>query len=111
MTTHVNVEELIGEMVERIVDRFHPLRIVLFGSQGRGGAGPDSDVDLLVVLPEAHDTYQATRQILKALADIPWCKDIIVISEQQVRTWGDVKNTALYSALREGQSLYERTTR
>jgi predicted nucleotidyltransferase len=37
-------------MVERIVAKFHPLRIVLFGSRARGTDTPDSDIDLLVVL-------------------------------------------------------------
>jgi predicted nucleotidyltransferase len=37
-------------MVERIVKRFSPEQVILFGSQARGDAGPDSDVDLLVVM-------------------------------------------------------------
>ena len=37
-------------MVKRIVKRFHPDKIILFGSHARGDAGPDSDVDLLVVM-------------------------------------------------------------
>src|SRR5204863_6693690 len=40
----------IDEMVRRIADRFQPERIILFGSQARGTARPDSDVDLLIVL-------------------------------------------------------------
>ena len=35
----------------RIVVRFQPDRIVLSGSHARGEAGPDSDVDLLVIMP------------------------------------------------------------
>jgi len=37
-------------MVERIVARFSPEKIILFGAHARGGAGPDSDVDLLLVM-------------------------------------------------------------
>jgi predicted nucleotidyltransferase len=40
----------IDSMVQRIVNKFHPEKIILFGSQARGTAGPDSDVDLLVVM-------------------------------------------------------------
>jgi len=41
----------IQKMVERIVAQFRPEKVILFGSQARGDAGPDSDVDLLVVMP------------------------------------------------------------
>ena len=41
----------IDAMVRRIVDHFEPEQIILFGSHARGAAGPDSDVDLLVVMP------------------------------------------------------------
>jgi hypothetical protein len=42
----------IDRMVKRIVKQFDPEQIILFGSQPRGDAGPDSDVDLLVVMGE-----------------------------------------------------------
>src|SRR5450830_61090 len=44
-------EQKISEMVRRIVEGFHPDKIILFGSYARGAAGPDSDADLLVVMP------------------------------------------------------------
>jgi predicted nucleotidyltransferase len=45
------VQRKIDTMIRRIVKWFGPERIVLFGSHARGDAGPDSDVDLLVVMP------------------------------------------------------------
>ena len=44
-------QKLIREMVNRIVRRFDPEKVILFGSYATGKAGPDSDVDLLVVMP------------------------------------------------------------
>jgi predicted nucleotidyltransferase len=41
----------IDDLVQRIVDAVHPLRIILFGSAARGEMGADSDVDLLIVMP------------------------------------------------------------
>ncbi len=46
-----NRKKMISEMVNRIVEHFDPEKIILFGSHARGEAGPDSDVDLLVVMP------------------------------------------------------------
>jgi len=43
-------------MTERIVQRFHPVRVILFGSHARGDARPDSDVDLLVMLRRVKNT-------------------------------------------------------
>jgi len=43
--------DCLPEIVERIVRGFDPLKIILFGSRARGEAHPDSDVDLLVILP------------------------------------------------------------
>ena len=53
-------------MTNRIVRRLQPLKIVLFGSQARGDAGPWSDIDLLVVLREADNTSETAQQILNA---------------------------------------------
>jgi len=50
LTKAGSLQERIDEMVRRIVSQFHPDKIILFGSHARGEAGPDSDVDLLVVM-------------------------------------------------------------
>lgn len=47
----IDVQAQIDRMVKRIVKKFHPEQIILFGSQVRGEAGPDSDIDLLIVMP------------------------------------------------------------
>jgi predicted nucleotidyltransferase len=99
---------LIAAMTERIVARFHPLRIILFGSRGRGDAGPRSDVDLLIVLPQVSNTRQAALEIRRALADFRVSKDIIVTSPDEVARRGHLVGTVLRPALREGRVLYER---
>jgi hypothetical protein len=54
--------DVIQIMTDRIVRDFHPLRLILFGSHARGDARPESDVDLLVVLPQvAHKRLAAVR--------------------------------------------------
>ena len=63
-------EKAIKEMVQRIVERFQPEKIILFGSYARGTAGPDSDVDLLDVMPVKGSKRKAQLQIRTALHDI-----------------------------------------
>jgi predicted nucleotidyltransferase len=98
----------VAAMVDCIVRDFHPMRIVLFGSHARGEAGPESDVDWLVVLPDITDKRQAAIRIRQALADFSVCKDIIVTTPEEIARRGDLVGTVLRPALREGIVLYER---
>ncbi|MGH7557896.1 MAG: excisionase family DNA-binding protein [Gemmatimonadota bacterium] len=102
------VRAAIGEMVRRIVERFHPQRIVLFGSYARGGAGPDSDVDLLVIMPLERSKRDVQVEIRLALHDVRVPKDILVATPEEVRRNRDVVGSVLYTALREGTTLHER---
>ena len=101
--------EVVSEMVQRIVADFHPSRIVLFGSRGRGDAWPESDVDLLVVMPQVDDRRRTTVRIRQALADLPVSKDIVVTTPDEIARRGHVVGTVLRHALREGRVLYERS--
>ncbi|OGV90201.1 MAG: hypothetical protein A3K19_11495, partial [Lentisphaerae bacterium RIFOXYB12_FULL_65_16] len=65
-------------MVDRIVARFQPEQVILFGSYARGQTGPDSDVDLLVVVSGTDSTRETCLRIRKALHDIRVPKDIVV---------------------------------
>ncbi len=57
-------EENIRELCERIVQEFQPEKIILFGSYASGNPTPDSDVDLLVVLPFAGKNFRKSLEIL-----------------------------------------------
>ena len=100
--------DLIPEMTERIVRDFHPLRVILFGSYARGEARPDSDVDLLVVLPQVADKRRTTVAIRRLLGDLPVFKDIVVTTPDEIAQRGNLIGTVLRPALHEGRVLYER---
>ena len=95
-------------MKRRIVRRFHPQRIVMFGSQARGEATSDSDLDLLVVVPDEADTRDLVPSIRAALADVAVSKDVFVATPAQIARYGDVIGTLLESALGEGVTIYAR---
>jgi predicted nucleotidyltransferase len=62
----------------RIVEKFGLERIILLGSAARGDSGPDSDVDLLVVMPARGSKWEKQLEIRKALGDIRVPVDILV---------------------------------
>lgn len=102
-------EDIVQTMVKRIVARFRPLRIVLFGSRARGEAGKWSDVDLLVVLPEVTDKRKATVEILRVLGNLPVSKDVIVTTPDEIARRGHIIGSVLRAALKEGKVVYERS--
>jgi predicted nucleotidyltransferase len=105
---HVSRPKCLPEAIERIVRQFDPLRIILFGSWARGQARPDSDLDLLVVLPHVENKRLATVQILRALNGLPVSKDVVVTTPEEIAERGNIIGNVLRPALREGEVLYER---
>lgn len=101
----------IPEIVARIVRDFRPLRVILFGSHARGDAHAESDIDLLVVMP---DGFTGVRQrhtavaMLDALRDLPVFKDVVVTTPDEIARRGDLAGTVLRFALDKGKTLYER---
>ena len=101
-------EAIISTMVDRIVGRFQPARVVLFGSYARGTAIESSDVDLLVVMGNVPDKRRAAVEIRRSLGDLPVSKDIVVVTPDEIANRGHVVGTVLHAALREGTVVYER---
>jgi len=103
-----SVDRAIQAMVRTIVRQFRPERIILFGSHARGDAGPDSDVDLLIVMPVEGQKHKKQVQIRVALHDIRVPKDIIVTTPEDFEWRKEIPGTIEYPAVREGRVLYAR---
>jgi predicted nucleotidyltransferase len=97
----------LSEAVDRIVRKFHPLRIILFGSWARGSARDDSDIDLLIVLPKVEHKRKAAIEVLRALNGLPITKDVIVTTPKEIKERGQVVGNILRPALEEGKIVYE----
>ena len=106
MARRMTRNKAIAAMTERIAALFRPDKIILFGSAARGDAHADSDIDLLVVLPECENRKAATISVMKALADLPVGKDIVVTTAAELETRGKLASTILYPALHEGKVVY-----
>ena len=95
-------------MVRRIVERFDPEQVILFGSHARGAASRDSDVDLLVVMKEIASKRAKQVEMRCALHDIHLPKDIIVVTTSELERHKNVVGTVVRPALLEGKSMYVR---
>jgi len=98
--------KLLDELVRRIVEAVHPLRIILFGSAARGEMGPDSDLDVLVIMPDGVHRRNTTHEIYRRMWGFGFAKDIVVVTESDLREHGSDPSMVIKSALEEGRILY-----
>ena len=100
--------ETIREMGKLIGERFHPDKVILFGSYARGEAGIDSDVDLMVVMESDAIWYKRSTPICLALLE-RWIEpiEIIVRSPEVFAQRKCQPDTLEYEAMRDGVVLYE----
>ena len=98
--------QLLERVVRIIVESVHPIQIILFGSTARGDHGPNSDLDLLIVMPNGVHRRQVARRIYRDLCGIGSAKDVIVVTEEDVRQFKDNPSLIIMPALREGRELY-----
>jgi predicted nucleotidyltransferase len=106
--TKSEADKLIAAMVERIVGRFKPEKVILFGSRARGEGTADSDADLLVVMSVTGSKRQQAVQIDMALTGILLPADIIVITPEELQRQRDSIGSIIRQAVQEGQVLYDR---
>lgn len=78
----------------------------LFGSHARNQAGPDSDLDLLAIVPSSSETrYRRAVTARKLIADVPGMADIIVLTEQEWQNELRVPSSLSSTVIREGIPL------
>jgi Predicted nucleotidyltransferases len=99
-------QEILDDLVQRIVQAVHPRRIILFGSAARGQMGPHSDLDVLVVMPDGAHRRQTARRIYRVLSGLGVSKDIVVVTESDVWQFADEPSLVICPALKEGMELY-----
>ncbi len=103
-----SIQGKIDKMVRRIVKKFKPEKIILFGSYARGTPTRDSDVDFLIIMPVSGSKREKRIEIGIALHDIRIPKDIIVATPDEVERRKNLVGTIIRPALEEGKVLYAR---
>ena len=102
----VNVD-ILKEATERLVSRFHPQRIILFGSQACHTADERSDVDLLIISRFEGDRRQLMVAMERALRGLPIARDRVILTPEECERDKEIPGTIARPASREGRVLYE----
>jgi uncharacterized protein len=100
-------DNLLSEVVRRVLTVARPDKIILFGSAASGQMTQDSDLDLLVVEPEPANTRERSVCIRRALGDVRYPVDVIVISSERFSRTKDLIGGIAYPAHKYGRVLYE----
>jgi predicted nucleotidyltransferase len=100
-------EELLREITQRIVEQFHPEKIVLFGSYAYGAPTLHSDVDLLVIMESDDCPARRSANVMRACRPPHLSMDVIVITPEELKKRLAGFDPFLEEALSKGRVLYE----
>lgn len=98
---------IVPELIRRVVELVAPTRVILFGSAARGEMRTDSDLDLLVVMPDGSD-HKRALDALNYGVRIRFPKDLLVVTEGELKEYGDDPWLIYRQVLAEGKELYQR---
>lgn len=97
----------LAEVVHRLVEAYQPERIYLFGSVARGDAGPDSDYDIMLVVPDdAPPERQDCDLAYRALRGLGIAKDLLVWTRSEFEKRLHLKASLPSTIVREGKLLH-----
>ena len=101
-------QDILNKIVNVIVETAHPLKVILFGSAERGEMGPNSDVDILVIIPSGIHRRKTAKSIYRNLVGVGFAADIVVATEKDIEIYGDNIGMVIKPALEHGSTLYAR---
>jgi predicted nucleotidyltransferase len=108
-TPHIDTDDpLVRSVVEQIVAEAAPLRVILFGSRAEGKSRADSDIDLLVVMPDGTDRRAAMVHITSRLSIGEVDSDILVTTPTVLHQHRDNPGLIYRTILRTGQEVYSK---
>ena len=102
---------LIAEITRKIVETFHPNRVILFGSRARGDYRIDSDIDLFIEMESSAPPWKRRLEISRLFQPRPGAMDILVYTPQEVEDRKNSFSSIVPDILREGRVLFDATDR
>jgi predicted nucleotidyltransferase len=100
-------QAILKQATSRLVEKFRPQRIILFGSHARGTADERSDVDLLVVASFKGKRRTVVVEMNRALRGIGFARDIVLLTPEEFERDREIPGSIARPASKEGKILYE----
>ena len=98
--------KIVDQLVQRIIEIVHPLKIILFGSFSRGEINPDSDIDVLIVMPEGTHRRRTAQLLYRRIIGLGIPFDILVTTPEDLEKHKDNIGLIYRTVLREGREIY-----
>ena len=93
-------------IVDHVVRLVRPLRVIVFGSVARGEARPDSDLDLLVVMPDGRPRRATAQRLYVDVPRLGIPFDVVVTTPECLRRYPPGSGFVYSTALQEGVEIY-----
>lgn len=101
--------ETLDELVRRLVEGMQPEQIILFGSRAYGDSRPESDLDIMVIVPASSEpSHRRDQEAYRCVGAIGISKDLLVLTREEFDAQARVVTSLARRAKEEGIVLYER---
>ena len=98
---------LLETAVERLKAEFQPEEIYLFGSHAWGTPTDDSDVDLMVILPQSDERpIRRDQRAQHCLGRLPFSIDVLVRTRSEVNRVREVRGSLTREVFQNGRKIY-----
>ncbi|MDI6809285.1 MAG: nucleotidyltransferase domain-containing protein [Candidatus Eisenbacteria bacterium] len=104
--TELQLESILKETVQRILSVVKPTKVMFFGSASRGEMHENSDIDILVIVPSGTHRRKTAQKIYRNLIGLGFAVDVVVVTEDDIRQFGNNQGMVIHPALTEGKILY-----
>lgn len=101
-----NINMIVQKTVTTITEVVKPVKIFLFGSAVNNTFHSNSDLDFLVIAPNGTNKRKTSQEIYRKLVDVGFASDIIVITQDDLKTYSDDSNYIIKTAITEGELVY-----
>jgi predicted nucleotidyltransferase len=99
-------QAVIDNLITRIKRVIEPEQVIIFGSAARGLMAPDSDIDVLVVIPKGIHRFHTCQAIHRQLSGFGFPVDVVVANKEVLDKHKNNPGLIYQNILKEGKTDY-----